>query len=66
MYTVTNEKLLKKVPNNYILVRMATERLKELRQGAKPLVDTNTDNLYEVFSEEVLQDKLKYKYEAEG
>lgn len=65
MVDVTSEKMLEKIPNNFILVLVATERLKEIKKGARALVDTDSGNPYEILNEEIMQGKLGYRYEDE-
>jgi len=65
MVDVTSEKMLEKIPNTFILVLVATERLKEIKKGAKTLVDIDSDNPYEILSEEIIQGKLSYTHEDE-
>ena len=66
MAGITNEKLLKNIPNNFILVIVSTERMKELKKGARALVDIESKDPYEIMVKEIEEGKLSYRYESEG
>jgi len=39
MARITIEDCLKQIPNRFLLVHMAAKRVRQLREGSKPLVD---------------------------
>lgn len=47
MARITIEKELKKIPNKYILVKVASERASQLLAGIEPLIE-NKDNNKEI------------------
>jgi DNA-directed RNA polymerase subunit omega len=61
MVDITNEKPLTKIGNTFILATLLAERVKELRQGAKPLVETQLDNPVKVALAEIYEGKITYK-----
>lgn len=44
MARVTVEDCLEKVDNRFLLVMLASKRVKQLYKGAKPLIDNRADN----------------------
>jgi DNA-directed RNA polymerase subunit omega len=61
MVDISNEKALTKVGNAFILAILLSERVKELRQGAKPLVETDSKNPTEIALKEISEGKITYK-----
>ena len=61
MVDITNEKPLTKIGNSFILATLLSERVKELRQGAKPLVQTELQNPVEIAIREIEAGKITYK-----
>jgi len=61
MVDITNEKPLAKIGNSFILATLLSERVKELRQGAKPLVETGLQNPIEIAVREIEAGKITYK-----
>jgi len=61
MVDITNEKALTKLGNSFILTILLSERVKELRHGAKPMVDTDVKNPAEIAIQEVSAGKITYK-----
>ena len=66
MAKINTELLLKSIENNFVLVHLLTERVKELRKGARPLVVTDSKSALEVAAQEIAQGKLDFKYGNEG
>ena len=61
MVDITNEKPLTMVGNGFILAILLSERVKELREGAKPIVQTDSKDPLEVAMQEICQGKITYK-----
>ncbi len=61
MSDVTSEKALSMVGNAFILTILLSERAKELRQGAKPLVATDSRNPHDIALQEICEGKISYK-----
>ena len=61
MADITTEKALSKVASGFILTILLSERVKELRQGAKPLVEIDSKNPSEIALQEICQGKITYK-----
>lgn len=61
MSDVTTEKALSKVGNAFILTIILSERAKELRHGARPLVETDSTNPNDIALQEVCEGKISYK-----
>lgn len=61
MADITSEKALSKVGNAFILAILLAERVKELRQGAKPLAETDSKNPNEIALQEICEGKVTYK-----
>jgi DNA-directed RNA polymerase subunit K/omega len=66
MAKINSELLLKSIENNFILVHLLTERVKELRKGARALVETKSKSALEIAAMEIEQGKLDFKYGSEG
>jgi DNA-directed RNA polymerase subunit omega len=61
MVDITNEKALTKIGNSFVLTTLLSERVKELRQGAKPLLETELKNPTEIALAEIFTGKITYK-----
>ncbi len=62
MARITIEDCLEKVPNKFILVRMAILRAHQLMKGARPLIDNIEENREIVVAlREIAANKVKYK-----
>ncbi len=61
MVDITNQRALTKIGNAFILTTLLSERVKELRQGAKPLVETSSKNPTEIALLELYAGKITYK-----
>jgi len=62
MAKITNELLLGSIENSFVLVHVLTERIKELKKGARPLVETDSNDVVEIATREIIEGKLEYKY----
>jgi DNA-directed RNA polymerase subunit K/omega len=60
------EQLLAKVGSKYKLVCLYHKRVRELMRGMPPLVETSSNNLWEIVSREILEDKIKLLTGEEG
>ena len=58
-----DDELSKKVGGPFRLTALIQRRLKELIEGARPLVDTEGKTLFEVAVAEVNEDKIAIDYE---
>jgi DNA-directed RNA polymerase subunit omega len=66
MARITIEDCLEKVPNKFILVRMAILRANQLMKGTRPLIDNIEDNREIVLAlREIAAGKVKYKEVSE-
>ena len=65
MLDITAEKCLAKIPNNYMLTVILAKRVRELRRGARPLIETKLKNPWEIAMQEIAQGKVEVKYEDE-
>jgi len=62
-----NDALVRKIGGPYRLAALMQRRLKELIDGARPLVDTEGKNLVEVVVQEIVEDKIAIDYsKSEG
>jgi DNA-directed RNA polymerase subunit omega len=61
MVDITNEKALIKIGNSFILATLVSERVKELLQGEKPLVQTDSKNPAEIAFQEIHAGKITHK-----
>ncbi len=61
MVDITNEKPLARIGNAFILSIVLSERVKELRQGAAPVIETNSKNPTEIAMQEILAGRITYK-----
>ncbi|MBI1987272.1 MAG: DNA-directed RNA polymerase subunit omega [Nitrospinae bacterium] len=57
-------KVLKMIPNRFLLVKVASERLQQLNKGAKPLVDLDSDSmsLSEIALKEIAEGKIQIDF----
>jgi DNA-directed RNA polymerase subunit omega len=58
-----SDEVVKKVGGQFRLTALVQRRLKELIEGARPLVETGGRTLIEVAIEEILADKIAIDYE---
>ena len=58
------DELVKRIGGSFRLTALVQRRLKELVEGARPLVDTRGRTLVEVAVEEIAQEKIGIDYEA--
>jgi DNA-directed RNA polymerase subunit K/omega len=61
MGDITNQKALNAVGNAFILTILLAERVKELRQGAKPLVETDTKDPGWIALQEICDGRITFK-----
>jgi DNA-directed RNA polymerase subunit omega len=52
------EEIVKKIGGRFKLSTLIQKRLVQLNAGARPLVDTKTDNKMQIVIHEILQDKI--------
>ena len=65
MARVTVEDCLEKVDNRFLLVMLASKRVKSLYKGAKPLIDNKAENKNVVLSlREIAAGKVKYEFSS--
>lgn len=60
MYPSVNE-LTKKADSRYTLVMLASKRARQLVDGAKPYIDTDSNKPVSIAIEEIRQDKITYR-----
>jgi DNA-directed RNA polymerase subunit omega len=53
-----SDKIVEKVGGRFKLSTLIQKRIVQLKQGSRPLVDMQTDNMMELVMEEILQDKI--------
>jgi len=53
-----SDEIVEKVGGRFKLSTLIQKRLVQLKQGSRPLVDMQTDNMMELVMEEILQDKI--------
>ena len=63
MLELSVEECLKKIPNNFMLTALLTKRVRELRRGARPLIETKLKKAVEIAMEEIKQGKVEIKFE---
>ncbi len=61
MVDITNEKPLAKIGNSFILASLLAQRVKELRQGARPLIERELDSPVEIALAEIYEGKITFK-----
>ena len=59
-----SDELIKKVGGPFRLTALVQRRLKELIEGARPLVSTEGKNLIQVAVEEIAENKIAIDYES--
>ena len=57
------EEIVRKVGGRFRLTALIQRRLKELIEGARPLVTTEGKTIVEVVAEEIMQDKITIDYD---
>ena len=60
------EKCLERAGSIYKLVLLASERAKEVAEGAKPLIPAGEMKVTSLALEEIVRGKVRYKVEPEG
>ena len=53
-----SDKIVEKVGGRFKLSTLIQKRIVQLKQGSRPLVDVQTDNMMELVMQEILQDKI--------
>ena len=66
MARITIEDCIRKVPNRFHLARVATIRTKQLRKGAKPLVESEENRAVVVALREIAAGYVRPDYPAES
>ena len=66
MPLLTNEDYLRKVPNDFLLTILVSRRVRELRRGGRPLIETSLKDPIEIAFEEIKQGKVKAKLDDEA
>jgi len=66
MPLLTNEDYLRKVPNDFVLAILVSRRVRELRRGGRPLIETSLKDSVEIAFEEIRQGKIKAKLDDEA
>jgi DNA-directed RNA polymerase subunit omega len=61
MARVTVEDCLEKVENRFLLVMLASKRVKQLYKGAKPLIDTRNNRQIVCALREIAAGKISYE-----
>ena len=61
MYNPSIDELSKIGDSRYTLVMLAAKRSRQLVDGAKPLIETNSTKPVSIAIEEIMQRKIKYK-----
>lgn len=64
MGDITNQRAMNAVGNAFILTTLLAERVKELRHGSRPLVQTDSKDPSDIALEEIAQGKLTFKLVA--
>ena len=60
-----NTEIVDKIGGKFKLTALIQKRMKELLQGARPLIDdTEGKTMLEIVVQEILQDKIAIDYEA--
>ena len=65
MVHFANEKALAKIGNTFILTTLLAERVKDLRQGSKPLIDIDSVDPVEIALLEIHAGKLTFSIPTE-
>jgi len=53
-----SDEIVEKVGGRFKLSTLIQKRIVQLKQGSRPLVDMQTDNMMELVMQEILQDKI--------
>ena len=53
-----SDEIVEKVGGRFKLSTLIQKRIVQLKQGSRPLVDVQTDNMMELVMQEILQDKI--------
>lgn len=61
MYNPSIDELSKLGDSRYTLVMLAAKRSRELVEGAKPLIETNSTKPVSIAIEEIIEGKITYK-----
>ncbi|QQY78726.1 DNA-directed RNA polymerase subunit omega [Keratinibaculum paraultunense] len=61
MYNPSFNELSKLGDSRYTLVMLAAKRAREIVDGAKPLIETESTKPISIAIEEMLQEKIKYR-----
>lgn len=61
-------KVQKMIPNRFLLVKIASERLQQLNKGAKPLVELDSDSmsLSEIALKEIAEGKIHFELRSKA
>ena len=59
-----SDALIKKCGGPFKLTALVQRRMKELIEGARPLVDTQNKNIVEIVVQEIAEDKIGIDYES--
>ncbi len=57
------DKIEKEIDSKYALVVLAAKRAKQIKEGARPLIDTQSGNPLTIALEEIATGKLKYQFD---
>ena len=57
------DKIDKEMDSKYALVVLAAKRAKQLKEGARPLIETRSTNPITIALEEIATGKLKYRFD---
>jgi DNA-directed RNA polymerase subunit omega len=57
------DKIDEEIDSKYALVVLAAKRAKQLKEGARPLIDTPSTNPLTIALEEIARGQLKYKFD---
>ena len=66
MLDLTNEKYLRELPSGFLLTILVSKRVKELKRGATPLIDTPLRDPVHIAFEEIKQGKIEVAKEDEN
>ena len=56
------DEIIKKIGGRFRMTALIQRRLKELIEGARPLVESQGKNLLEIVVQEIMQDKIAINY----
>lgn len=57
------DKIDKEIDSKYALVVLAAKRAKQIKEGARPLIDTHSTNPLTIALEEIATGQLKYRFD---